>query len=84
MFSKSAGEKTGKTTSRPVDPLDLRAKLYLVCARAETNWVHNAREIPGHARFVADSPLEGSGFEPLVPLTPKRLNGSMPVSAMRK
>jgi hypothetical protein len=26
-------------------------------------------EIPGHARFVADSPLEEAGFEPLVPLT---------------
>jgi hypothetical protein len=35
-------------------------------------------------RFAGDSPLEESGFEPLVPLTPKRLNGSMPVSAMRK
>jgi hypothetical protein len=35
-------------------------------------------------RFALDSPLEESGFESLVPLTPKRLNGSMPVSAMRK
>jgi hypothetical protein len=32
-------------------------------------------------RFACDSPLEGSGFEPLVPLMPKRPNGSMPVSA---
>jgi hypothetical protein len=26
-------------------------------------------EIPGHARFVADSPLEEGGFEPSVPLS---------------
>jgi hypothetical protein len=37
------GRKTGKTISLPVDPLDLGGKLYLVCARGETNWVRNAR-----------------------------------------
>jgi deazaflavin-dependent oxidoreductase (nitroreductase family) len=37
------GRKSGKTISLPVDPLDLEGKLYLVCARGESNWVRNAR-----------------------------------------
>jgi hypothetical protein len=37
------GRKSGKTISLPVDPLDLGGKLYLVCARGESNWVRNAR-----------------------------------------
>ena len=36
-------EKTGKTVSLPVEPLDLGGKRYLVCARGESNWVRNAR-----------------------------------------
>jgi hypothetical protein len=31
-------------------------------------------EIPGHARFVADSPLEGAGFEPSVPRPARSLS----------
>jgi F420H(2)-dependent quinone reductase len=37
------GRKSGKTISLPVDPLELDGKLYLVCARGNSNWVRNAR-----------------------------------------
>jgi hypothetical protein len=34
------------------------------CAARKMTWV----EIRGHVRFAMDSPLEGDGFEPSVPL----------------
>ena len=37
------GRKSGRTVSLPVDPLDLDGQRYLVCARGNANWVHNAR-----------------------------------------
>jgi hypothetical protein len=37
------GRKSGKTISLPVDPLDFEGRRYLVCARGDSNWVHNAR-----------------------------------------
>ena len=42
-FSKFAGEKSGRTISLPVDPLELNGQRYLVCARGNSNWVRNAR-----------------------------------------
>jgi hypothetical protein len=53
-------------------------------AAVKTDRIRLGRRLGEEVRFATDSPLEESGFEPLVPLTPKRLNGSMPVSAMRK
>jgi deazaflavin-dependent oxidoreductase (nitroreductase family) len=37
------GRNSGKMISLPVDPLDFGGRLYLVCARGESNWVRNAR-----------------------------------------
>ena len=37
------GRYSGKMISLPVDPLELGGKLYLVCARGDSNWVRNAR-----------------------------------------
>lgn len=37
------GRKSGRTISLPVDPLDLNGQRYLVCARGNSNWVHNTR-----------------------------------------
>jgi deazaflavin-dependent oxidoreductase (nitroreductase family) len=37
------GRKTGKTISLPVDPIDVGGRLYLVCARGNSQWVRNAR-----------------------------------------
>jgi hypothetical protein len=34
------------------------------CAARKMTWV----EIRGHVRFAMDSPLEGDGFEPSVPV----------------
>jgi len=38
-----AGRKSGKPISMPVDLLELNGRRYLVSARGESNWVHNAR-----------------------------------------
>jgi len=37
------GRKSGRTIALPVDPLDLKGRRYLVCARGNSNWVRNAR-----------------------------------------
>ena len=37
------GRKSGRTVALPVDPLDLDGRLYLVCARGNSNWVRNVR-----------------------------------------
>jgi hypothetical protein len=37
------GRRSGRMISLPVDPLELDGRLYLVCARGESNWVRNAR-----------------------------------------
>ena len=37
------GRKTGRTISMPVDLLEFEGRRYLVSARGESNWVHNAR-----------------------------------------
>jgi hypothetical protein len=37
------GRRSGRTISLPVDPIDLDARCYLVCARGDSNWVRNAR-----------------------------------------
>ena len=37
------GRKSGKTIALPVDPIDLKGRRYLVCARGNSNWVRNAR-----------------------------------------
>lgn len=37
------GRKSGRTISLPVDPIELGARRYLVCARGESQWVRNAR-----------------------------------------
>jgi hypothetical protein len=37
------GRRSGRTISLPVDPLDFGGRLYLVCARGNSNWVRNAR-----------------------------------------
>ena len=37
------GRKSGKVIALPVDALRVEGRLYLVCARGESNWVRNAR-----------------------------------------
>ena len=39
------GRKSGKIISLPVDPIELAGRWYLVCARGNSNWVHNARAV---------------------------------------
>jgi hypothetical protein len=60
-----------------------------VCAARKMTWV----EVGGHVRFATDPPLEGTGFEPLVPLSagadeaawlPFRLLRSAPTPRLEK
>lgn len=37
------GRKSGRTFTLPVDPIEFEGRRYLVCARGNSNWVHNAR-----------------------------------------
>ena len=37
------GRRSGRTITLPVDPIEFEGHCYLVCARGNSNWVHNAR-----------------------------------------
>src|SRR6266478_8170126 len=67
-FSGFDGMESVLTCAKPVEQCSASGKRLARCGRVSTPPMRATRDSPLKIRFAPDSPLEGTGFEPSVPL----------------